>query len=135
MKLQYDLKEIINELIKAIEHSDFIKIKEIFADNIDNSITEKNGKTFHLIGADNYINAIKRMNFVKIKPSLTLTQVNVLNLDTALFMIEVKAQKGKHQLHNHAAYLAKFANGKIISMDMVEALPEYSDKFWNEFKY
>ena len=75
------------------------------------------------------------MNFVKIKPSLTLTQVNVLNLDTALFMIEVKAQKGKHQLHNHAAYLAKFANGKIISMDMVEALPEYSDKFWNEFKY
>ena len=127
------IKKIIISLIQAIEQENYEIVRTIFDPNIDNSVTDKQGNTFHLNGSEAYISAIKRMNFSIIKPSLHITQINVLNENEALFMIEVKAQKGEHKLHNHAAYLVKLKNHKIISMDMVEALPEYSDKFWNEY--
>jgi len=127
------IKDTIEKLIKSIIHEEYDIVREIFADDIDNSITTAQGEAFHLVGAEQYINALKRMNFAKIKPTISLTQINVLNDHEALFMLEIKAKKGNHLLHNHAAYLAKFKNNKIISMDMVEAQPKYSDKFWNEF--
>lgn len=47
-------------------------------------------------------------------------------------MIEVKAQKGTSHLNNFAAYLVRFNENKIVTKDVVEALPEYSDMFWNK---
>jgi hypothetical protein len=127
------IKKTINKLVQAIESEDYEVVRAIFDLNIVNSVTDKSGEVFHLKGSETYINALKRMNFSKVRPKLSLTQISILDENQALFMIEVKAQKGEHKLHNHAAYLVKFKDEKIITMDMVEALPEYSDKFWNEY--
>jgi len=127
------IKSTIENLVKAIESEEFDTVEAIFANDVVNSVTDKNGDAFHLKGVASYIEALKRMNFSKTRPKLNITQINLISDHEALFMLEVIAQKGSHKLHNYVAYFARFRNNKIISMDMVEALPEYSDKFWNEF--
>lgn len=130
--MQERIREIITKLIKAIETENYEYVRQIFADDIENYITNSTGSVYLLKGSENYINALKKMNFNKVKPSLTITQIDVINNHEAMFMLEVKAQKPNKSLHNFAAYLVKFAGEKIVTMRMVEALPEYSDKFWND---
>lgn len=127
-----DIKSFITLLIKSIEQEDYPTLRKLYADDVENYVTDKEGGSFLVKGCENYLAAIKRMNFSSVHPSLTITQINVLSEDTALFMIEVKAQKPTKTLHNFAAYLVEFSNNKIKRTTMVEALPAYSDSFWNE---
>ena len=127
-----DIKSLITLLIKSIEQEDYPTLRKLYADDVENYVTDKEGGSFLVKGCENYLAAIKRMNFSSVHPSLTITQINVLSEDTALFMIEVKAQKPTKTLHNFSAYLVEFANNKIKRTTMVEALPAYSDSFWNE---
>lgn len=128
----HDLKNLITLLIQSIEQEDYPTLRKLYADDVENYVTDKEGSSVLVKGCENYLAALKRMNFSKVHPSLTITQINVLSKDEALFMLEVKAQKPTKSLHNFAAYLIKFANNKIIRTTMVEALPAYSDSFWNE---
>ena len=127
-----DIKSLITLLIKSIEQEDYVTLRKLYADDVENYVTDKEGESVLVKGCENYLAAIKRMNFSSVHPSLTITQINVLSENEALFMVEVKAQKPTKSLHNFAAYLVKFANNKINSTTMVEALPAYSDSFWNE---
>lgn len=62
----------------------------------------------------------------------TITQVVGVDDERAMTMVEIRVpdRKGK-TLHNHAAFLARVADGEIAELWMVEALPAYSDEFWS----
>ena len=62
----------------------------------------------------------------------TITQVVGVDDERAMTMVEIEVpdRNGK-SLHNHAAFLARVANGEIAELWMVEALPSYSDEFWS----
>lgn len=126
------MKDFIQLLVKSLEKEDDATLCKLYADDVKNYVTDKNGGVFLIQGCENYLAAIKKMNFSKVRPTLSITQINVLNDNEALFMLEVKAKKPNKSLHNFAAYLVKFENDKIISTTMVEAMPAYSDAFWND---
>jgi hypothetical protein len=124
---------MIIKLVKAIESCDYDTVRYIFKDDIQNYVTNKEGGADLVVGAENYIKALQHMNFLKVRPTLTITQIDVISEAQAMFMIEVKAAKPDRALHNFAAFLIDIDQDKIAKMRMVEALPEYSDKFWNEY--
>jgi ketosteroid isomerase-like protein len=64
--------------------------------------------------------------------TVEVTQVAGVDDERAMTMVEIKVpdRNGK-SLHNHAAFLARVANGEIEELWMVEALPAYSDEFWS----
>lgn len=126
------IKDLIALLVKSIEQEDYPTLRKLYADDVENYVTDKDGGTVFVKGCESYIAAIKRMNFSSVRPSISITQINVLSDDQALFMVEVKAQKPNKSLHNFAAYLVKFGNNQIKSTAMVEASPAYSDSFWND---
>ena len=45
-------------------------------------------------------------------------------------MVEIKAERNNKSLHNYATFLVEILDSKIVSVHMVEALPEYSSLFW-----
>ena len=45
-------------------------------------------------------------------------------------MVEIRAERKQRSLHNFAAFLATVADDRITELWMVEALPAYSDQFW-----
>ena len=61
--------------------------------------------------------------------SVTVTQSVTVAEDQVLAMVEVKATRNGRSLHNHAAFLSRFAHGRIAELWMVDALPSYSDEF------
>jgi ketosteroid isomerase-like protein len=60
-----------------------------------------------------------------------VTQVVTVAEGQVLGMVEIKAQRTGRTLHNHAAFLARIADGRITELWMVDALPAYSDEFWS----
>ena len=62
----------------------------------------------------------------------TVTQAVEVAPTQVLAMVEIKAHRKDRDLHNHAAFLARFdADDRIDELWMVDALPEYSDEFWS----
>jgi len=47
-----------------------------------------------------------------------------------MVMVEIRAERNGRSLHNFSAFLAKTHEGQISELWMVEALPAYSDAFW-----
>lgn len=126
------MQGFIERLVHSIEQEDYSTLRTLYADDVENYVTTKDGKTVLIKGREKYLQAIQRMDFSSVHPSLSLTQVHILNPHQALCMVEVKAQKPNKKLHNFAAYLLTFVNDKIQRCDMVEAMPAHSDFFWNE---
>jgi hypothetical protein len=70
------------------------------------------------------------MNLPAVDYSVTLTQAPVVVDDSVLVMVEVRARRGEHVLHNYAAHLLRVVDGRISRLTMVEAKPADSDEFW-----
>ncbi|MEM9152507.1 MAG: hypothetical protein AAGB19_18905, partial [Cyanobacteria bacterium P01_F01_bin.3] len=65
-----------------------------------------------------------------VRPSIKATQIAPVADDQVLVMLEIKAARKGHTLHNFAAFLMTVVDGSITRIWMVEALPAESDRFW-----
>jgi len=128
-----EIKSMVFDLVQAIERSDYKTVEKYFANDIKNYVTNKEGGINLVVGAQEYINALQSMNFRKVKPTLSITQIHVISNNQAMFMLEVNARKLDKTLHNFATFLIDIEGTKIVTMRMVEALPRYSDQFWNDY--
>jgi hypothetical protein len=63
----------------------------------------------------------------------TITQVHELDTSSALFMVEIRAERKGRSLHNFAGILIRLSEaGRMVEYRMVEALPQESDRFWSD---
>ena len=54
-----------------------------------------------------------------------------VDAERVLIMVEIRARREGMELHNFAAFLARVRDGRIAELWMVDARPEYSDRFWS----
>jgi hypothetical protein len=63
--------------------------------------------------------------------SIGVTQVLGVDDRWVLAMVEIRAERGGRQLHNHAGFLLELSDSGVARMWMVDALPENSAEFWS----
>jgi hypothetical protein len=94
-------------------------------------ITRQDGGVFQLTTCKAFIENIQNMHIERVDElCLQPTQIAVINKNSLLAMVEIKAKLKDHQLHNFSAFLITFEHDLIVEIRMVEALPEQSAKFW-----
>jgi hypothetical protein len=62
--------------------------------------------------------------------SVTVTQSVTVSPDQGLLMVEICAERNGKSLHNFSAFLARIRDDQVSELWMVEAIPAYSDEFW-----
>lgn len=128
----YSFKELITKFVAGFNSADFNLMSGVLSKNLEAHITNAEGGVNLWQGRDCFIDGIRKFDLENIAPKLYITQILDISPSQSMVMIEVKAERKGKSLHNFAAYLMFHANGEIQKMFMVEALPEYSDNFWND---
>jgi len=122
---------LIESFVGSFNRGDLTAMRAALADDAVAFVTGPDGSPVRLDGADLYIAALDAMDLANTGYSVTLTQAPVrVSDDQVLIMMEVRANRGDRSLHNFAAHLLRFADGKIVEMFMVDAKPAESDAFW-----
>lgn len=125
------MKFVIESFFNAFAKGDISAMRVCLNDNVKSYITQATADVALLDGAEALLDNLTQMNTQVIKPSIQITQLAEFNQNQALVMIEIKATRRGKQLHNFAAFLLSFVQDKISEIRMVEALPAYSNEFWN----
>lgn len=127
-----DAEATIHRFIKSFSNGDFEAMGDCVTEDLKAYITNAEGGVNLLSGRDAFVESVGQLDVKTVQPTLTITQILKIADDQYLFMIEVKAERKGRHLHNFAAYLTGFEAGRIKSLHMVEALPQYSDAFWKD---
>ena len=125
------MKAMIEDFFDGFAKGDISAMRACLNDDVKSYITQAAGDVALLDGADALLANLANMNTQVVKPSIQITQLAEFNQNQALVMIEIKATRRGKSLHNFAAFLLGFVQDKISEIRMVEALPAYSDEFWN----
>jgi ketosteroid isomerase-like protein len=127
---QGDPAEVSRTFFQAYSDGDREKAASLLADDLTAYITNADAGVDKVTGRDAYMARVPDLQ--EAGGAATVTQVVDVDDERAMTMVEIKVpeRKGK-SLHNHAAFLARVAAGKITELWMVEALPFYSDEFWS----
>ena len=123
---------VVRRFIGAFAEYDYDKMAECLADNALFHITTADGGSKLVHGGDAFMASVRQMDIKTVRPLVAITQILSVRDDQVLLMIEIKAERKGRKLHNFAAYLVEVEDGRISHMHMVEALPAYSDSFWND---
>jgi ketosteroid isomerase-like protein len=116
-------------MIDAYSADDQAAIRALLSDDLVAYVTNADAGVDRIDGADAYVGRLPNVSGVEY--SVTVTQSVTVAEDQVLAMVEVKATRNGRSLHNHAAFLSRFAHGRIAELWMVDALPSYSDEFWS----
>ncbi|MEM9634264.1 MAG: nuclear transport factor 2 family protein [Pseudomonadota bacterium] len=123
---------VVKRFIGAFAEYDHDKMAESLADNACFHVTTADGGSKLVQGADAFMASVRKMDIKTVQPRVAITQILTVSDNQVMFMIEIKAERKGRSLHNFAAYLVEVDDGRISNMHMVEALPAYSDSFWND---
>jgi ketosteroid isomerase-like protein len=125
-----DPAEISRDFFQAYADGDRDRAASLLAENVTAYITNAEAGIDTVTGRDDYMARVPDLQ--EAGGIATVTQVVGVDDERAMTMVEIKVpdRKGK-SLHNHAAFLARVADGEISELWMVEALPAYSDEFWS----
>jgi hypothetical protein len=124
-------QEIAKHFFQAFDEADYLAMERTLATNLKSYITNAEGGVNLLEGRDVFMQSIKAMDVGHVPHTITITQITNIRPDQVMTMIEIKAERKGRMLHNHAAFLMDFdSHQKITELHMVEALPAYSDLFW-----
>ena len=115
-------------LIAAFSAHDAPAMRATLADDLTAYITTADGGVEPVHGADDYLRRLLALQAPSL--SVTVTQSVTVAADQALLMVEIRAERNGRTLHNYAAFLATVHTSRISELWMVEALPAYSDEFW-----
>jgi ketosteroid isomerase-like protein len=124
-----DPAEVSRTFFQAYADGDRDKAASLLAEDVTAYITKADAGVDTVTSRDDYMARVPDLQ--EAGGAATITQVVGVDDERALTMVEIKVpdRKGK-SLHNHAAFLARVADGEIAELWMVEALPAYSDEFW-----
>lgn len=123
---------VVKCFIGAFAEYHYDKMAECLADNACFHITTADGDSKLVQGADAFMASVRKMDIKTVQPHVAITQLLTVSDNQVMFMIEIKAERKGRKFHNFAAYLVEVEDGRISHMHMVEALPAYSDSFWND---
>ena len=124
-----DLEDGFRAMIDAYSANDQATIRALLADDLVAYVTNAEAGVDQIDGANAYMGRLPDVSGADY--SVTVTQSVTVAEDQVLAMVEVKATRNGRSLHNHAAFLSRFAHGRIAELWMVDALPSYSDEFWS----
>jgi ketosteroid isomerase-like protein len=125
-----DPAEISRDFFQAYADGDRDRAASLLAENVTAYITNAEAGIDTVTGRNDYMARVPDLQ--KAGGIAAVTQVVGVDDERAMTMVEIKVpdRKGK-SLNNHAAFLARVADGEISELWMVEALPAYSDEFWS----
>jgi len=118
----------LRALIDAFSAHDEPGMRATLADDLTAYITTADGGVAPVHGADAYLRRLLALQAPSL--SVTVTQSVTVAADQALLMVEIRAERQGRTLHNYAAFLATVHASRVSELWMVEALPAYSDEFW-----
>jgi ketosteroid isomerase-like protein len=101
----------------------------LLADDVIAYVTNAEAGVDVVRGRDEYMRRVPDLGGAA--GSLEITQVLEIDAERVLTMVEVRARRREMELHNFAAFLARVRDGRIAELWMVDAKPEYSDRFWS----
>ena len=122
---------IVSGFIEAFGQADYQKMSDLLANDVESYVTNAQGGVDRVDGRDAYMQNIKAFDYAKVRPAVTITQILTVKPGQVMAMVEIKAERKGRKLHNFAAFLMNVRDARISQMRMVEALPAYSDAFWN----
>jgi ketosteroid isomerase-like protein len=120
--------DAIRELIDAFSQRDEDRIRATLSEDIAAYITNAEGGVDRVDGREPYVRRLLALQAPEL--SISVTQSVTVAPDQALAMVEIRAARKGRSLHNFAGFLARVDSGQITELWMVEALPAYSDEFW-----
>lgn len=101
----------------------------LLADDVVCYVTNADAGVDVVRGRDEYMRRVPDLRSAD--GSLEITQVVAIDDERVLTMVEIRARHGEMALHNFAAFLARVRGDRIAELWMVDARPEYSDRFWS----
>ena len=122
---------IVTSFIKAFAQADYRKMAGLLAQDVESYVTSAEGGVKRLDGRDAYMQNIEAFDYATVRPSADITQILTVKPGQVMVMVEIKAKRKGRELHNFAAFLMDVRGGEISKLRMVEAMPAYSDEFWN----
>jgi ketosteroid isomerase-like protein len=125
-----DPAEVSRAFFQAYADGDRDAAADLLAEDVVAYITNAEAGVDTVTSRDDYMARVPDLK--EAGGEAAITQVVGVDDERAMTMVEIKVpdRNGK-SLHNHAAFLARVADGKIAELWMVEALPSYSDEFWS----
>lgn len=125
-----DPVEVTLAFVRAAQDGDLAAMRSLMADSFQGHVTTADAGV-RQADREQYLASIEAMDVRS--ANLRLETPNVLRMDPGrvLVMVEVRAERFGHTLHNFSGQLAQVADGRITELWMVEALPAESDAFWS----
>jgi ketosteroid isomerase-like protein len=122
---------IATRFVEAFSAGDVEGMRAVLADDMTSYITNADGGTDRVDGADALLARIEAMDLPSANYSVELTQPPVpVPPDKVMAMVEIHAERGGRSLHNFAAHLLTIAGGEVSEWRMADAKPAESDAFW-----
>jgi ketosteroid isomerase-like protein len=121
--------DLLRGWFEAYGRGDLDAVRAGLADELRAWVTNADGGADVVEGADAYMSRLPDLKAAG--GEAVVTQVLEVDAERVMTMIEIRAEREGRSLHNHAAFLARIADGRIAELWMVDALPAYSDEFWS----
>lgn len=123
-----ELEDLARGFFGAYGRGDRASAAALLADDVVSYVTNADAGVDVVRGRDEYMRRVPDLRSAD--GSLEITQVVAIDDERVLTMVEIRARRGEMELHNFAAFLARVRGGRIAELWMVDARPEYSDRFW-----
>ena len=123
-----DLEDLVRGFFGAYGRGDRASAAALLADDVVSYVTNADAGVDVVRGRDEYMRRVPDLRSAD--GSLEITQVVAIDDERVLTMVEIRARRAEMELHNFAAFLARVRGGRIAELWMVDARPEYSDRFW-----
>jgi ketosteroid isomerase-like protein len=122
---------IAERLLAAFSAADLDGMRSLLAEDITAYITNSEGGLDRVAGREEYLRRVAAMDLPSAEFTVEATQAPVVvDQDSVLLMVEVRAERGGRSLHNFAAHLLEIVDGRVACWWMVDAKPAESDAFW-----
>ena len=123
--------EFAHHLVQSMVDSDMAWIDRAVDPDVRAYITNASGGSDLVRGHDAFMARFPDFAAMADRFSARVTQAHQIDERSALVMVEIEAERLGKTLHNFAAFLLRLTDkGTLAEYRMVEALPEYSDRFW-----
>lgn len=122
----------VDTFLDAFNSADFETLRGLLDDSLVAFVTTPKGDQVTLPGADSYVASLRDMLLAApTEYSVAFTQrPTTVGDDRVLAMLEIHAARGGRTLHNYSAQLFAFTGPLITEIQMTDAKPEESARFW-----
>lgn len=124
-------EEAVIALVQDFARGDSAAVRSRLAEDLIAHVTEPDGATRRVVGAQAYAEAIDWMDPASAGLRIEIPQITTIDGGLVFAMFEVHAARYGRTLHNFSGQLFRFDGDLVDRIWMVEALPMESDEFWS----